>query len=76
MNFNFIKTGSTYTNRNPNQFVDQGYNNFMNSPMSPQNGNQTQSRIIPIAIDNNQGDGTFNNSVRGPVSSGPVIIQK
>lgn len=67
-----IKCGySTGASRNANQFVDQGYNNYLNSQ-----GNANQARVIPIAMDNSQGDGPFNNSIRGPVSPAPIVLQK
>lgn len=68
LNINKTSTGPTFVSRSPNQFVDQGYNNFMNSQ-----GNQANPRVIPIAMD---GDGSFNNSARGPNSQAPVVIQK
>lgn len=73
--------------RNPNQFVDQGYNNFPNqwSNQTQQQGTQQQvmsppaqqggGRVIPISIERD--DGPFNpNVVRGPISPAPIVIQK
>lgn len=60
-----------YGSRNPNQFVDQGYNNYMNSQ-----GNPNQARVIQIAMDNSHGDGPFNNTGHGPGSPAPIVIQK
>ncbi|KAL5281686.1 hypothetical protein ACFFRR_005184 [Megaselia abdita] len=63
-------SGSTFVTRNPNQFVDQGYSNYMNSQ-----GNSNKARVIPIALDKSQGGGQFNSSARVPVSPAPVVIQ-
>lgn len=72
--------------RNPNQFVDQGYNNFPNqwSNQTQQQGTQQRvmsppaqqggGRVIPISIERD--DGPFNpNVVRGPISPAPIVIQ-
>ncbi|XP_037912702.1 uncharacterized protein LOC119652564 isoform X3 [Hermetia illucens] len=73
--------------RNPNQFVDQGYNNFPNqwNNQTQQQGTQQRvmsppaqqggGRVIPISIERD--DGPFNpNVVRGPISPAPIVIQK
>lgn len=65
------KISAGFGTRNPNQFVDQGYNNYPNSQ-----GNSNQARVIPIAMENSHGDGPFNNTARGPVSPAPIVIQK
>ncbi|XP_055381920.1 uncharacterized protein LOC129612385 [Condylostylus longicornis] len=69
-----------YIVRNPNQFVDQGYQNYPGQQPVQQNQQAPGTRIIPISIEgqqNNNGSGNpFNsNSVRGPVSQQPMVIQ-
>lgn len=64
---------------NPNQFVDQGYNNI-NFPASSNQpwGNAQQNsgqRIIPINVEGQTPpENSFN--VRGPVSQQPAVIRR
>ncbi|XP_075150397.1 uncharacterized protein LOC142224503 [Haematobia irritans] len=73
-----------YVMRTPNQFVDQGYNNYgtqgtpqqqLNAPRMVQqhqqqgNSMNPKTHIVPIAVENN------NEGTRGPISKAPIVIQ-
>lgn len=79
--------GTSLPYKNPNKFVDQGYNEInYASPTSPQSDIYTRqrsqptppinggARIVPIQLDGQTSP--FNVKLSDPISQSPTILQK